>query len=681
MKPQLTQNNVTNATCRLCIYLLMLCSVTTTAQQFNWVRSIGGSTSTSGNTLFDYVQDATIDKWGNAYVAGRVGANPKVNGVSVSPGGYGAEDGYLAKFDRCGNLEWMRIMGKNFTDFTAGVTTDDNGNVYVTGRVSVGQFYSPCKDTIFPVNSAITFVAKYDGAGCMKWIKAMNGFSAFPFSGNIKIRSEGKLFVWMRCQPHANPAVDTIRITYLTNMFMRMDTNGVIEYHKLIDAGPPELEKLVMDEEDNLYLIYQNTTGNPITFTIGTTTLQAPYDCNLTVKLDKNFNLLTYKVNYKASIFAHKVREGKMYSFGRVQKNAFFHGDTTYVEHSKQSVYADKVYISDSNLTSQQSSQPDTQHYQAIVCEDLAFIGNHFYFLLPNSGFIKWSNINSPDFSQFPTPFTFLVKFSKDNLVGTVVDTVKGFREVYAEDFVRIMETDRQGNIYMAGQYAGTLNLGNTITPNGGGGSPDGFLARWGLPCTDTTDALIAPDRPLSLLATAATQQINVQWQDAAQYELGYELYRSIGDTLQWVKTDTLQRNTQSKTDGNVQQSIVYWYKVRAFNSGGFSSWSNADSAVITKEDTTVVIGIEEVKTIKYLEVYPNPANDKVTAGIYTENTTSGTIRLLSLEGREYVNRNRQLTGGMQRETIDTKELSAGVYILEVQAGNSRMVHRLVVMR
>ncbi|MBX2910232.1 MAG: T9SS type A sorting domain-containing protein [Chitinophagales bacterium] len=661
---------------------LALC-VNVAAQEFNWVRSIGGTTATSFQVDMDKVSDVAIDKWGNTFVVGITSVQPKVNGVDIAQGNYGSQDGYVGKFDRCGNLEWMRIMGKNQSDLAAGVAVDDAGNCYVTGWVSQGQFTSPCKDTSFPVNTLNSFIAKYDGAGCMKWIRVLDGVGAFPKPRSIKMRSDGKLCVWMNCQPKPAPVIDNIVITYYTNLFMRMDTNGVIEYHKFVDAGPPNLEKFVMDEKDNSYLIYQNITSNPVTFTMGTTTLQAPTDeSTITAKLDKDFNLLTYKVNYKSGIWAHKVREGKMYSFGNVQKNAFFHGDTTYVERSRQSVYADKVYVSDDNLNALQSSQPDTQRYQAIVCEDLALVGNHFYFLLPNSGFMKWSNISSLDFSQFPVPFTFLVKFSKDNLEGTVVDTIKGFREDFEEDFVRIMETDRQGNIYIAGQFAGTLNLGGqSVSPNGGGGNTDGFLTRWGLPCTDTTDALIAPEHPLNLTASAATQQINVQWQDAAQYELGYELYRSIGDTLQWTLIDSLARNTQTKADNNVQEDIVYWYKVRAFNSGGYSEWSNADSAMILKEDTTVVIGIEEAKTIKYLEIYPNPANDKVTAGIYTENAASGSIRLLSLEGREYARRDMQLGGGMQRETIDISGLSAGIYIIEVQAGNSRMVQRLVVIK
>ena len=684
MLSQITKQKFTAVTKKWLLWLLSFCYFSSNAQQFNWVRSIGGTTATSFQVDMDKVDDVAIDKWGNSFVVGKTSANPKVNGTSITSGNYGLQDGYVGKFDRCGNLEWMRIMGKNQSDLTSGVAIDDAGNCYVTGWVSQGQFTSPCKDTSFPVNSLNGFIAKYDGSGCMKWIRVLDGIGAYPKPRNIKMRSDGKLCVWMNCQPKPTPVIDNIVVTSYSNLFMRMDTNGVIEYHKFVDAGPPNLEKFVIDETDNLYLIYQNITSNPVTFTMGSTTLQAPTnESTITAKLDEDFNLVTYKVNYKAGIYAHKVIEGKMYSFGRVQKNAFFHGDTTYVERSRQSVYADKVYVSDDNLNSLQSSQPDTQMVQAIVCEDLALVGNHLYFLLPNSGFIKWNNINMLNFTQFPPPFTVLAKFTKDGLLGSIVDTIKGFREDYSEDFVRIMETDRQGNIYIAGQYAGTLNLASqSISPNGGSGNTDGFLTRWGLPCTDTTDALIAPNRPLNLTATATgTQQIGVQWQDAAQYELGYELYRSIGDTLQWVKTDSLPRNTQNKTDGSVQESIVYWYKVRAFNSGGFSAWSNADSAVIVKEDTTVVIGIEEVKTIKYLEVYPNPASNKVTAGIYTESATSGTIRLLSLEGREYINRSLQLNGGMHRETIETKELSAGVYLLEVQAGNSRMVQRLVIMR
>ncbi|MBX2908666.1 MAG: hypothetical protein KF706_03480, partial [Chitinophagales bacterium] len=479
MLSQITKQKFTAVTKKWLLWLLSFCYFSSNAQQFNWVRSIGGTTATSFQVDMDKVDDVAIDKWGNTFVVGITSANPKVNGVSNSSGNYGLQDGYVAKFDRCGNLEWMRIMGKNQGDLAAGVAVDNVGNCYVTGWVSQGQFTSPCKDTSFPVNSLNSFIAKYDGLGCMKWIRVLDGVGAFPKPRNIKMRSDGKLCVWMNCQPKPAPVIDNIVVTSYSNLFMRMDTNGVIEYHKFVDAGPPNLEKFVMDETDNSYLIYQNITSNPVTFTMGSTTLQAPTDeSTITAKLDEDFNLVTYKVNYKAGIWAHKVRESKMYSFGNVQKNAFFHGDTTYAVRARQSVYNDKVYISDDNLNALKSSQADTQKVQAIKCEDLAVRGNHFYFVIPNSGFLKWSEINMLNFNLFAPDFNVLVRFSKDSLIGTIVDTIKGFGISYVEDHIRIMETDRQGNIYMAGLFAGALYLGDTVTPNGGGGSPDGFIAR-----------------------------------------------------------------------------------------------------------------------------------------------------------------------------------------------------------
>ncbi|HRO97774.1 MAG TPA: SBBP repeat-containing protein, partial [Ferruginibacter sp.] len=445
---------------------LALC-VNVAAQEFNWVRSIGGSTAMSGNTMFDYVQDATIDKWGNAYVAGRVGANPKVNGVSVSPGGYGAEDGYLAKFDRCGNLEWMRIMGKNLSDFTAGVAVDDAGNVYVTGRAPMGQFYSPCKDTLFPVNSAVTFVAKYDGAGCMKWLKGMNGFSAFPWSRNIKMGSDGKLRVWMGCQPHASPVVDTISITYFTNMFMRMDTNGVIEYYKFVDVGSTNLANFQLEENNNLCLYYSNGDDfNPTNYSIAGKTFALDIDGSLMLRLDSNFEYLSHEQNYKVQILGYETDMGKLYTHVILQKGAYL-GEDTFTTIKARFNYQEVLRSSDLNFQKLALSQPDTQRNAQIGTTDLCISGDYVYLTLTNSaGYMKWSNINLLNFGSMVSTIGVLVRFNKHTLEGELLDTIYGYRGVSGFDIVNVMERDRQGNIYMAGLFAGALYLGDTVTPN-----------------------------------------------------------------------------------------------------------------------------------------------------------------------------------------------------------------------
>jgi acid phosphatase type 7 len=88
-----------------------------------------------------------------------------------------------------------------------------------------------------------------------------------------------------------------------------------------------------------------------------------------------------------------------------------------------------------------------------------------------------------------------------------------------------------------------------------------------------------APIAPSALVATAlSSSQIRVTWQDNSLDEDGFELERSLDGTA-FNLIATLGANITSFTDAGLQRNQRYYYRVRAFNSGGSSSYSNVASA------------------------------------------------------------------------------------------------------
>lgn len=95
-----------------------------------------------------------------------------------------------------------------------------------------------------------------------------------------------------------------------------------------------------------------------------------------------------------------------------------------------------------------------------------------------------------------------------------------------------------------------------------------------------TLDLPAIPAVPSALLATGnSTTSIDLNWADNADNESSYEIYRSGTDNSNYILLSTLPANTVSYIDSGLFSNHVYYYKVRAVNSGGNSDYSNEDSA------------------------------------------------------------------------------------------------------
>ena len=87
----------------------------------------------------------------------------------------GWRDIFIAKFDTAGNAVWAKQGGgKGSDDYSYGITTDSNGNVFATGYFQDTAFFET--DTLIadidPFGDAREiFIAKYNPAGSLLWAK------------------------------------------------------------------------------------------------------------------------------------------------------------------------------------------------------------------------------------------------------------------------------------------------------------------------------------------------------------------------------------------------------------------------------------------------------------------------------------------------------------------------------
>jgi subtilisin family serine protease len=89
------------------------------------------------------------------------------------------------------------------------------------------------------------------------------------------------------------------------------------------------------------------------------------------------------------------------------------------------------------------------------------------------------------------------------------------------------------------------------------------------------------PLAPGSLVATYLDRKgINLTWKDQSQNEDGFEIYRST-NMGSFVSLAKVNAQTTSFLDQNVTQGNVYSYRIMAFNSAGFSDFSNSSTVKI----------------------------------------------------------------------------------------------------
>ncbi|HTE25997.1 fibronectin type III domain-containing protein [Flavitalea sp.] len=96
-----------------------------------------------------------------------------------------------------------------------------------------------------------------------------------------------------------------------------------------------------------------------------------------------------------------------------------------------------------------------------------------------------------------------------------------------------------------------------------------------------TTLALpLIPAAPINLTSSGVSTSANsISWTDLANNEAGYELYRSEDSKENYILIASLPANSNSFNDDGLFSNAIHYYKVRAVNDGGYSPYSNEDSA------------------------------------------------------------------------------------------------------
>jgi hypothetical protein len=155
---------------------------------FLWAQQAGG---TNNN---DLAWSVAVDPAGNVYVTGGFSDTATFGtNTLVAAGNPGADDIFLAKYSRAGELAWMRQVGNTRTDVGMGVAADRDGNIFMTGLFTSNVWF----DAILVTNRAPTsaywdmFIAKYDGDGNVIWARNAGGGNNYDEVKSINLHTNG----------------------------------------------------------------------------------------------------------------------------------------------------------------------------------------------------------------------------------------------------------------------------------------------------------------------------------------------------------------------------------------------------------------------------------------------------------------------------------------------------------
>ena len=158
----------------LILFIVLLISNFSLAQeqQFEWMKSIGG-------TSYDHGYKITTDDDGNVYTIGSfdetVDFNPNAGIYNLTS--EGEEDIFIQKMDMYGTLIWVKQISGDEIKGASSISIDSNKNIYISGAFAGSVDFDPdTSESIYTSNGLYdAFVLKIDSIGNFVWIRQFIG--------------------------------------------------------------------------------------------------------------------------------------------------------------------------------------------------------------------------------------------------------------------------------------------------------------------------------------------------------------------------------------------------------------------------------------------------------------------------------------------------------------------------
>ncbi len=231
---------------------------------FEWAKQIGGNNN-------DHVNSIATDHLGNVYVTGffqgTVDFDPGPNVYNLIAA---SNNVFAAKYDTNGQFVWaFSLVGEIDVGNGSEITTDNNGNVYITGAFlgPIDFDPGPSSYNLYSLGGKHTFVLKLDTDGIFIWARNMGGsFDTSVYVQAIAVDDSGSVYTSGYYEYYENtidfdPGSNVYNLTSNGDediFISKLNSDGDFVWAKSIGGDDTDIAlSIALDNANNVY-----TTGH-----------------------------------------------------------------------------------------------------------------------------------------------------------------------------------------------------------------------------------------------------------------------------------------------------------------------------------------------------------------------------------------------------------------------------------
>ncbi len=137
-----------------------------------------------------------IDRDNNIYVSGHFNSDTMTAGAFyVSDTTTLYTDVFIAKYDSAGQIKWLKSYGGARMEYAGRIFVDQDNNVYFTGHFDSPELNIEGVVLLNPTSPNLDFfILKLDSSGSLLWVKSYHG-SNYEASSDLSVDSAGNIFL------------------------------------------------------------------------------------------------------------------------------------------------------------------------------------------------------------------------------------------------------------------------------------------------------------------------------------------------------------------------------------------------------------------------------------------------------------------------------------------------------